>query len=626
MAIAGKYRLIRELTEGGFGLIYEAVHTKLTRDPKRAIKVIKQEYVDSEELQARFAREVQVTSALSQMNNHIVRIYDDFGEVPNFGHFFVMEFLEGQSLTDMLEHHNHLIPLDLCYHLFAQLCDAIHAAHSEGVVHRDLKPENLLIISRLREPHFLKVIDFGIARPTESDSRMTQLTQGALGTPEYMSPEQCLNKGIDERTDIYAMGIILFELLAGHTPFVPRKDGVKEHKAMMEILTAHMMSVPPNLMTVMPEGRQIPQALADVVAKALAKIPEDRFATVEEMETAFKEAVFNSRKPVTSNLASPPSATPVYVPELASSEIGITAPPPSSVEIEAKTIISPGMNLPTGAAMVPNLPSGELEQARPQPSDNKTTNVSPAHQPPLQVLETQPDLEPYTTRSGPPWGIVATVLVLLLAGGGWWMYQKQASSSATSNSSKTTSRSKPRRVKPRQPRIRPRPRPSIGSPIRKTVVRMRTIAPVTPRRLEVLQPRARPSAIRYIPPRRRVFRRRVNRRRRRVRRKRSRWYRPVRGCPRTSYFWVYIQMTRSQRNQVILNRYRGPKAKIVKLSNGNYCVGVRSKATKVQFKGVRDPFYPCHFRVWKRPKRIQVKLTLDGEVITSDRDDACIQR
>ncbi len=616
MPIAGKYRLLRELTEGGFGLIYEAIHTKLTRDPKRAVKVIKPEFVDSEELQTRFAREVQVTSALSQMNNHIVRIYDDFGEIPNFGHFFVMEFLEGQPLNALQEEHKYLLPLELCYHLFAQLCDAIHAAHSEGVVHRDLKPENLFIISRLREPHFLKVIDFGIARPTESDSRMTQLTQGALGTPEYMSPEQCLNKGIGPGTDIYAMGIILFELLAGHTPFLRRVDGVKEQKAMMEILTAHMMMAPPNLMQVMPPGRDIPSALADVVAKALAKVPEDRFATVEEFETAFKQAISQPLSSSTMGMASPVHSAPVIA---HGSQPLPTAEGPYT-DMGESTVVSAGISQPPQAlASEFGLPSGEIASAyqHQQGVPNETTPEAVPAQAPY-TPDTLQNIGSFKPRSKAPLLATVGVVLLLLAGGGFWFLQQQSKTPSVGNPPPTAA-PKPgtvgrtpaqRRKKIRSQRVPPRVR-------RAQPQKRRVVAPAPRRRL-------RRNVVRYVPPARRKRTPQSRRSRRRI--QRSRWYRPSQGCPRRpSRYWVYLKVATSQRNQIVVRHYRGPRATIVSRPNGDFCVGVRSTSTKVRLQGVRDGFFPCTFKVWKKPKRIRVTLTASDD-IAPDQQDACIRR
>lgn len=297
MLVANKYRLLRKFDEGGFAIIYEAKHIRLNRDPKRVIKVIKPEFLTNESLTSRFFREVQVTSALSQRNNHIVRIYDDFGEIPNLGYFYVMEFLEGQPLNEILDQNNGLLPLELCYRLFLQLCDAMQAAHEEQIIHRDLKPHNLFIIKQGREENFLKVIDFGIAKPIGTTKEATQVTQGILGTPAYMAPEQCINKGVGAPADIYAMGCILYELLVGESPFVPRDPAKQEDISVMEIMSAHLNTPPPAMNSKLTPDRRIPVELEKVVQKALLKKPEERFASVEEFEQAFLYAMPDSNRP-----------------------------------------------------------------------------------------------------------------------------------------------------------------------------------------------------------------------------------------------------------------------------------------------------------------------------------------
>lgn len=297
MLVANKYRLIRKFDEGGFAIIYEAKHIHLTRDPKRVIKVIKPEFLENENLTSRFFREVQVTSALSQRNSHIVRIYDDFGEIPNLGYFYVMEFLEGKPLSDFLDDSDGILPLELCYRLFLQLCDAMQAAHSEQIIHRDLKPHNMFIIQQGRESHFLKVIDFGIAKPIGNSKEATQVTQGILGTPAYMAPEQCINKNVGAAADIYAMGCVLYEFLVGETPFVPRDPDEQDEISVMEIMSAHLNKPPPPLESKQIPGRQIPPALERVVRKSLAKKPADRYASVEEFEQAFLQALPDAHRP-----------------------------------------------------------------------------------------------------------------------------------------------------------------------------------------------------------------------------------------------------------------------------------------------------------------------------------------
>ncbi len=214
--IAHKYKLARVLGRGGAGTVYLAHHIRLAQHNERVIKIITTPR-RTEELEARFYQEVQITASLSQSNDHIVRIYDDFGYEKGLGYYYVMEYLQGQSLRELLDQQGALRP-DVALPLFHQICMGIIAAHREGVIHRDLKPENVQIIRRPDIPLFAKVIDFGIAYTLTEDA--AHITKGLIGTPQYMSPEQCLDKPIDQRTDIYAMGVVLYEMLTGATPFI----------------------------------------------------------------------------------------------------------------------------------------------------------------------------------------------------------------------------------------------------------------------------------------------------------------------------------------------------------------------------------------------------------------------
>tara|TARA_B100000609_G_scaffold185468_1_gene169447 strand:- start:7256 stop:10009 length:2754 start_codon:yes stop_codon:yes gene_type:complete len=303
MRVAGKYEIRKQLAEGGFATVYLAHHVELDRDPERVIKILKPEVFKLPKMGERFRREVQVTSALSQNNDHIVRIFDDFGEIPNLGHFYVMEYLHGKPLSDLIHHKAKLPGLKLCLFLFGQLCDAMEAAHREGIVHRDLKPDNLFITRRPELPYFLKVLDFGIAKPTDLESiKTTQLTQGTLGTPPYMSPEQCADRELDHRSDIYSMGIILYEMLVGHTPFLSEK----QPRSMLNLIQAHVHETPPSPRRLRPD-RDIPEALEAIVLRALEKHPKDRFPSALTFKNALFEAVPTHAPPKDLQQPSPPS-------------------------------------------------------------------------------------------------------------------------------------------------------------------------------------------------------------------------------------------------------------------------------------------------------------------------------
>ncbi len=286
MLIAGKYRLVEVIGDGGFGTVYKAVHLYLHRDAERIVKVIKEEML-TEQAKRRFFREVQLTAYISQRNEHIVRIFDDFGIIPNFSAFYVMEYLKGKTLREFLEKAKKPLPLEWILFIFGQLCNAMNSAHNEGIVHRDLKPDNIMLVKRGNNPHFLKVLDFGIAKPKNKDFSLS-LTQGIIGSPHYLSPEQCQVGKITPASDTYSMGIILYELLTGVTPFY--------HKTSLpNLLVSHITEQPPPLSShTLPED--FPSELEKVVMKSLAKSSQERYQDSLEFWKAIVEVVPSAKR------------------------------------------------------------------------------------------------------------------------------------------------------------------------------------------------------------------------------------------------------------------------------------------------------------------------------------------
>jgi len=352
LLVAGKYLLEAQIAKGGFGTIYKARHIRLQMDASRVIKFILPEIFQRASVAERFAREVQITSSLSQRNEHIVRIFDDFGEVPKIGHYYVMEHLVGTTLAERVGTHGPL-PLHEALWVFRQLCAALIAAHQAQVVHRDLKPENIFLISRGDTDLFVKVIDFGIAKPVEGDGQ--NLTRGAIGTPEYMPPEQCVTADIDHRADIYAMGVIFYEMIAGHTPFrLPHETGPR---SAMHILAMKLSSDPYSLVQHRPD-LGLSQVFDAFLLKAMAKSPQARFQSVQEMLQTLHElerhnAFLASGTPLPPIHASTSHASALHAPSAALSPISIGQ----------------------AASSAPHLPTGELSsstgnfpQSQPEPS------------------------------------------------------------------------------------------------------------------------------------------------------------------------------------------------------------------------------------------------------------------
>jgi serine/threonine-protein kinase len=262
----GRYRVESVLGEGGMGLVYKAVHVAL-RKPL-AIKVLRPEVSKNEQIVARFRQEAQSASAIG--NQHIIDI-SDFGELQDGSTYFVMEFLTGRSLTAALEAGRFTTPRTV--HVCKQLCRALGAAHEIGVVHRDMKPDNVQLIERGSDKDFVKVLDFGIAKVGGGTSKLTQAGQ-VFGTPHYMSPEQCAGTAVDHRTDIYAVGVMLYEMATGAVPF--------DADNLMGILTKHLYEnpIPPHQL---PPPVDVSPAMEAVIMKCLSKKPELRYQNMAEL-------------------------------------------------------------------------------------------------------------------------------------------------------------------------------------------------------------------------------------------------------------------------------------------------------------------------------------------------------
>ncbi|MEM8609400.1 MAG: serine/threonine-protein kinase [Myxococcota bacterium] len=262
----GRYRVEALLGEGGMGLVYRVTHVQLQKT--LAIKVLRSENIREDEVLARFRREAQSASNIG--NEHIVDIHD-FGTMPDGSTYFVMECLEGVDLIDAIDKVQRL-PEARAVHIARQICVALGAAHRAGIVHRDLKPENVFLTTRRNDEDFVKILDFGIAKVANRPHRLTRDGE-VLGTPHYMSPEQCSGDEVDHRTDIYALGVLLYEMVTGHVPH--------DADSMMAILTKQMYEDP-----VAPRTRvsSISPELERIILCSLEKRPEQRYGTMEAME------------------------------------------------------------------------------------------------------------------------------------------------------------------------------------------------------------------------------------------------------------------------------------------------------------------------------------------------------
>lgn len=267
--LAGKYRIDERLNEGGMGTVYRGTHVLM--DKTVAIKVLRPSLAADEKIVARFSREARAASRIS--HPHALSV-TDFGEAENGVVFLVMEFLNGQTLKNVIRQEEPM-SLDRVVEIIRQVGAALDAAHEQGVVHRDLKSENIMLLAA-NGPDYAKVLDFGIAKIKEHDGDYDPgLTAPDLviGTPQYMSPEQCSQApDIDSRSDIYSLGVIIYEMLVGHVPFT----GPSPTAIMMKQLQEPVPSV-------LVERNDLPSAVGRVISRAMAKHPGDRYQTVGEL-------------------------------------------------------------------------------------------------------------------------------------------------------------------------------------------------------------------------------------------------------------------------------------------------------------------------------------------------------
>ena len=257
--IAGRFRIEREIGTGGMGAVYLATHLGLERPV--AVKIIRREFAGDADVADRFLREARTMAKLRHPNAAMIF---DAGILPDGRHFIVMEFVEGETLSQAL-HREGRFSFTKAVNIATQICDVLEEAHRLGIVHRDLKPSNILLGKR-----GVCVLDFGVAKvlASSAESTFTHASTGSgqlIGTPRYMSPEQCLGQRVGARSDLYSLGVLLYEMLAGRPPFVdPLQSALLVKQA-----TA---PAPP-----LPRLRQdIPRPLALAVHTLLAKRPDDR--------------------------------------------------------------------------------------------------------------------------------------------------------------------------------------------------------------------------------------------------------------------------------------------------------------------------------------------------------------
>jgi serine/threonine-protein kinase len=319
----GDYVLEEKIGEGGMGEVWRGFQPNIGK--RVAIKVLSEQMLSNQRVIQRFQQEAQAANAIQ--SRHIVDIFA-FGALPDGRPYLVMELLSGLSLASYLEKKGPL-PLGEIVELFSQICKALGAAHERGIVHRDLKPENVFLVMEEGDPPFVKILDFGIAK-LASDGGAGRLTRtgSVFGTPAYMSPEQCEgSKQVDHRADLYALGIILFELLTGRTPFYEPGDGLGS------VIARHLHS-PPNKVSEMVYGREISPALdAFVTQRVLAKSPDDRPQRCADLLAELRAVAADGERSFT--VARPKTERPPY-----------RTPAPSSAQVTATVFEKKNLSRP----------------------------------------------------------------------------------------------------------------------------------------------------------------------------------------------------------------------------------------------------------------------------------------
>jgi serine/threonine-protein kinase len=273
--IDSKYRIVRLLGEGGMGAVYEGQNVRIGH--RVAIKVLHAELATRGDVLERFEREAQAAGKIG--SEHIVEVYD-LGELPGGARYMVMEFLDGENLSSRVQSSGRMSP-EAIAPLLLQLLEGLGAAHAAGIIHRDLKPDNIFLVrDKKTGKDFVKIVDFGVSKfsQTSPDSVMSMTRTGAvIGTPYYMSPEQAKgSKHTDHRSDLYSVGVVLFECATGQVPF--------QADTFNELMFKIVLEPPPD-----PEAlvQGLDPRFAAIIKKAMAREPDARYPNA----AAFQQAV-----------------------------------------------------------------------------------------------------------------------------------------------------------------------------------------------------------------------------------------------------------------------------------------------------------------------------------------------
>ena len=291
-----RFKVESKIGEGGFGAVYRG--TQLATGRKVALKLLHPEMTKDENLVARFRREGMVLCNLRDA--HTITTYD-FDQTPDGTLYIAMELLEGKSLHQIF-HEQAPLEWKRVFKILTEMCSSLAEAHSQGIVHRDLKPENIYLETRPGNPEFVKILDFGIAKVMRGDSidpQSPQLTATGqtLGTLEYMSPEQLMGKALDGRSDVYALGVVAYEMITGRLPF-------PDAKGPAGLITAQLKQPPQPPSVANPKAKLPPEA-DRIILKCLEKDKNNRYADVTALAEALADMVAHSGDAKASSASSP---------------------------------------------------------------------------------------------------------------------------------------------------------------------------------------------------------------------------------------------------------------------------------------------------------------------------------
>jgi eukaryotic-like serine/threonine-protein kinase len=393
-----KYRLDSFLSSGGMGAVFRATHVMLGKP--LAVKLIKGDLVTSPETARRFQREARAATSLNHPS--IVAVYD-LGQTKDGTLYIAMELVDGHSLKDEIRHHGRIDPAR-AQRLLRQIASGLALAHRHQIVHRDLKPQNVMLTRDSDGREVAKLLDFGIAKTF--DDAQTQLTAAgfALGTPHYMSPEQATGKDVDVRSDIYSLGVVMYEMLIGEVPFTaPSTSG---------ILVKHMTepATPPSRKR---PDISIPAHLETIALRCLEKEPENRFQTADELAAALETGMTaETTRPMAA--AVPFDATTVLV---ATPDAGVPLAPSSPTGPTGVTHTAPAPTAGQTAATAATL-------ARPAASAGQTSPTMPA----------AAAQAPYVGKPGGSLGLLGVIAAVIIGiaglGGAIWLFTERGPSTS----------------------------------------------------------------------------------------------------------------------------------------------------------------------------------------------------